>query len=457
MFGPVTSVKGQSMPILITNARMVNEGQITEGDLLVRNHRIEQIGGSITAPEGAIVIDAAGKVLMPGMIDGQVHFREPGLTDKADIATESRAAVAGGITSFMEMPNVNPSTTTHEALEHKYGLGAEKSRGNYAFYFGATNDNLEQIQRLKVGQACGVKAFMGASTGNMLVDNPQTLDGIFRDSPLLIATHCEDSPTIYANEDAAKAKYGDDVPAWEHPNIRSREACMKSSTLATSLAKKHDARLHVLHLTTAEEMEHFEVGPVNGKRITGEACVHHLFFNADDYAEKGSLIKCNPAVKLESDRQALLQALLDDRLDVVATDNAPHLWEEKQLPFMQAPAGLPLVQYALVAWLEQYQRGVISLERAVHKVTHAVAECYQVKERGYLREGYWADLTLVDLDKPTLAAHDAVLSKCGWTPFDGYSFKSSVDTTIVSGRIAFQNGETQDHVRGEKLEFGRQR
>lgn len=445
------------MPILITNARMVNEGQITEGDLLVRNQRIEKIGKNITAPEGAIVIDAAGKLLMPGMIDDQVHFREPGLTAKADITTESRAAVAGGITSFMEMPNVNPATTDHQALANKYAIGAEKARANYAFYFGATNENLEAIQRLSVGQACGVKVFMGASTGSLLVDDPQALDGIFRDCPLLITTHCEDSPTIFANEKAAIAKYGDDVPLFEHPNIRSREACLKSSTLAVGLAKKHDARLHVLHLTTADEMDHFEPGPVRGKRITAEACVHHLFFDADDYAEKGNLIKCNPAIKLPSDRKALMQALLDDRIDVIATDHAPHLWDEKQLPFMQAPAGLPLVQYALVSVLEHVHDGVISLEKAIDKVTHAVAECYQLKERGYLREGYWADLTLVDLDKPTLARNSTVLSKCGWTPFDGYSFRSSIDTTIVSGRIAYQNGEVQDHVRGEALGFGPQR
>lgn len=445
------------MPILITNARMVNEGQITEGDLLVRNQRIEKIAKSIEAPEGAIVIDAAGKLLMPGMIDDQVHFREPGVTEKADITHESRAAVAGGITSFMEMPNVRPPTTDHDALAHKYGLGAEKARANYAFYFGATNDNLEQIQRLKVGQACGVKAFMGASTGNLLVDDPAALDGIFRDSPLLIATHCEDSPMITVNEQAAAAKYGDNVPISEHPYIRSREACIKSSTLAVGLAKKHDARLHVLHLTTAEEMEHFEPGPVRGKRITAEVCAHHLFFDADDYAEKGNLIKCNPAIKLPSDRKALLQALVDDRIDVIATDHAPHLLEEKQLPYVQAPAGLPLVQYAVVSVLEHVHNGVISLEKAVHKMTHAVAECYQMKERGYLREGYWADLTLVDLDKPTLAANSEVLSKCGWTPFDGYRFRSSIHTTIVSGRIAYQNGEVQDHVRGEALEFGQQR
>lgn len=445
------------MPILITNARMVNEGQITEGDLLVRNQRIEKIAKSIEAPEGAIVIDAAGKLLMPGMIDDQVHFREPGLTAKADITTESRAAVAGGITSFMEMPNVNPATTDHAALANKYAIGAEKARANYAFYFGATNENLEAIQRLSVGQACGVKVFMGASTGSLLVDAPQALDGIFRDCPLLITTHCEDSPTIFANEKAAIAKYGDNVPLSEHPNIRSREACLKSSTLAVGLAKKHDSRLHVLHLTTADEMEHFEPGPVRGKRITAEACVHHLFFDADDYAEKGNLIKCNPAIKLPSDRKALMQALLDDRIDVIATDHAPHLWDEKQLPFMQAPAGLPLVQYALVSVLEHVHDGVISLEKAIDKITHAVAECYQLKERGYLREGYWADLTLVDLDNPTLASNSAVLSKCGWTPFDGYSFRSSIDTTIVSGRIAYQNGEVQDHVRGEALEFGQQR
>lgn len=445
------------MPILITNARMVNEGRITEGDLLVRNQRIEKIGKNITAPEGAIVIDAAGKLLMPGMIDDQVHFREPGLTAKADITTESRAAVAGGITSFMEMPNVNPATTDHQALANKYAIGAEKARANYAFYFGATNENLEAIQRLSVGQACGVKVFMGASTGSLLVDDPQALDGIFRDCPLLITTHCEDSPTIFANEKAAIAKYGDDVPLSEHPNIRSREACLKSSTLAVGLAKKHDSRLHVLHLTTADEMDHFEPGPVRGKRITAEACVHHLFFDADDYADKGNLIKCNPAIKLPSDRKALMQALLDDRIDVIATDHAPHLWDEKQLPFMQAPAGLPLVQYALVSVLEHVHDGVISLEKAIDKVTHAVAECYQLKERGYLREGYWADLTLVDLDKPTLASNSTVLSKCGWTPFDGYSFRSSIDTTIVSGRIAYQNGEAQDHVRGEALEFGQQR
>ncbi|MCB1735519.1 MAG: dihydroorotase [Gammaproteobacteria bacterium] len=442
--------------LLITNARLVNEGAIVEGDLRVRDGRIVEIGSGISKSADQ-VIDAAGRVLMPAMIDDQVHFRDPGLTHKGDLATESRAAVAGGIASFMEMPNTNPQTVTSEALEAKYAHAAERAVGNHAFYLGATNDNLAEIQRLDPNAACGVKVFMGASTGNMLVDREEALDGIFRDAPCLIATHCEDTPMIKANEEAFRAKYGEDVPYRYHGQIRSAEACLKSSQLAISLAKRHGSRLHVLHLTTAIEMDQFEPGPVEGKRITAEVCAHHLYFSDADYDARGSFIKCNPAIKTAEDRAALRRALIDSRIDVVATDHAPHTLDEKTGTYFKTPAGLPLVQYALPSLLERYHAGEMSLEMIVEKTSHNVARCYDIVERGFLREGYWADLALVDLDAPFTVKRSDVLSKCGWSPFEGDTFRSHIDATVVSGRVAYQDGRIVEGGVGKRLQFDRKK
>ncbi|MCP5431327.1 MAG: dihydroorotase [Chromatiaceae bacterium] len=444
-----------SQSLLITNARMVNEGQVHEGDLLVVDGRIAQIGGAISAP-GAEVLDAAGQVLMPGMIDSQVHFREPGVTHKADIATESRAAIAGGITSFMEMPNTKPQTVTLDALEAKFALAAGRAWGNFAFYLGATNDNLDEIRRLGANQTCGVKVFMGASTGNMLVDDPATLDNIFRDAPSLIATHCEDTPTIQANEQRYREQYGEQIPVRFHPMIRSEEACWKSSSFAVDLARRHGTRLHVLHLTTARELALFTPGPIGGKQITSEACVHHLYFSEADYERRGSFIKCNPAIKRAEDRAALRRALAEDRLDVIATDHAPHTLEEKQdTSYFKAPAGLPLVQHALAMALELVHDGDLSLPRLVHKVSHGPAELFRVYERGYLREGYWADLTLVDLDAPQRIDRSQVLYKCGWSPLEGDVLRSRVRATIVNGELKYRDGEFFGEAGGMRLAFDR--
>ncbi|MES2683447.1 MAG: dihydroorotase [Pseudomonadota bacterium] len=437
--------------MLITNARLINEGQITQGDLLIKHGRIEKIAGSITAPAGVVVHDAKGKLLMPGMIDDQVHFREPGMTHKGHLASESAAAVAGGITSFMEMPNTIPNTTTRAVLADKYALAAGKCFGNYAFYFGGANDNLEEIKRLRPGEAPAVKVFMGASTGNMLVDDPTTLNGIFEHSALPILTHCEDTPTIKANEVAAREKYGEDVPFSEHWQIRSHEACYLSTQLAVGLAKKHKARLHVLHLTTARELEFFSAGPIEGKLITVEACVHHLFLNDSFYAERGPQIKCNPAVKNESDRVALVKAVRDGVIDIIATDHAPHTIAEKAQGFWKCPSGLPLVQYALPVLFALVQRGELTLEQVVQKVCHAPALRFGVVERGFLREGYHADLTLVDLDTPTHARNADVRSLCGWTPFDGMSFPASIAATWVNGALAYDGREVLPVPRGERL------
>ena len=443
--------------MLITNARLINEGRITEGDLLVKNGRIEKIAASISAPQGAVVHDAKGKLLMPGMIDDQVHFREPGMTHKGHLASESAAAVAGGITSFMEMPNTIPNTVTRQVLADKYALAAGKCFGNYAFYFGGANDNLEEVKRLMPGEAPAVKVFMGASTGNMLVDDPTTLNGIFEFSRLPILTHCEDTPTIKANEAAAREKYGEDVPWDEHWKIRSHEACYLSTQLAVGLARKHKARLHVLHLTTARELEFFAPGPVESKLITVEACVHHLFFNDSAYAERGAAVKCNPAIKNEADRLALLQAVRDGVIDIIATDHAPHTIAEKAQSFWKAPAGLPLVQYALPVLFTLVARGELTLEQVVQKVCHAPALRFGVVDRGYLREGYHADLTLVDLDKPTEARNADVLSLCGWTPFDGMRFPASIAATWVNGELAWDGRKVLPQPRGQRLQFGADR
>ena len=435
------------MKTVIKNARMVNEGSVTEGDLAIRDGRIERMGGVI---DGDREIDARGAWLIPGMIDDQVHFREPGFEHKAEIATESRAALAGGITSYMEMPNCLPQTVTAAALEDKHRRAAAKSLANYAFYFGATNDNLEAIKAVDTSRACGVKVFMGASTGNMLVDDEATLEGIFASTPLVIATHCEDTPTILANEARARARYGDAIPFELHPEIRSEEACWKSSSLAVDLARRHGSRLHVLHLTTAREMALFEPGPVEEKRITAEVCVHHLHFDASAYAGQGAEIKCNPAIKTTADRDALRAALAEDRIDIVATDHAPHTRDEKAAPYVDAPSGLPLVQHALLTLFD-----LVPVTTVVQKTAHAPALRFEVRERGFLREGYWADLVLVDPDGRTVVEDEPVFSKCGWTPFAGVTFGSRITHTFLNGRLVYRDGEVVTAEPAMALEFER--
>lgn len=444
-----------SSQFIIVNARVVNEGTVREQDVLVVDGRIAAIGAGLAIPEGAEVVDAAGRYLLPGMIDDQVHFREPGLTHKGDIATESRAAAAGGITSYMEMPNVNPATLTLEALEDKYQRAAGRSYANFAFYLGASNSNAAEIRKLDPNQACGVKVFMGASTGDMLVDRLETLEDIFANSPILIATHCEDTPMIHANEKKWRAKFGDDIPMREHPLIRSEEACYASSSLAVSLAKKFGSKLHVLHITTEKELALFAAGDINNKQITAEACVHHLWFSEQDYERLGAQIKCNPAVKKLSDRDALLQAVKNDVIDIIATDHAPHTWEEKSGTYFKAPAGLPLVQHALPSMLELVQRGVFDLPLLVRKVSHAPADRYQVKERGYIREGYFADLVLVDMDAATSVTRDQVLYKCGWSPYEGETFRARIEKTWINGALAWNGGEVIEPPRGQRLQFDR--
>lgn len=450
------------MKTLICNAKIVNEGQITEADLLIENDRISQIASQITASENTKVIDANGKYLIPGMIDDQVHFREPGFPNKGTIASESRAAIAGGITSFMEMPNVNPQTTNLDALEDKYQRAAQSSLANYSFYLGATNDNIEQIKRLSPNQACGVKIFMGASTGNMLVNNPDALNNIFAYSPVVIATHCEDSPMIKINEMAAKEKYGDNIPMHLHGEIRSREACLASSRLAVELASKHKSRLHVLHLTTTDELYLFKpaktLAELKGANITAEVCVHHLFFNDNDYHRLGSQIKCNPAIKSINDQLALQQAVNDDIIDIIATDHAPHTWQEKQAQgYFNAPAGLPLVQHALLSLLELYEKGIFSLQTIVKKTSHAVAERFELKDRGYLREGYKADLVLVDLNSIYKVAPENIRYHCGWSPFNNHQFNARIAGTWVNGNHLFDGEKFINNTFGTKLEFDRKK
>jgi dihydroorotase len=440
---------------LITNAELVNEGRRQHADVRVRDGRIERIGASLTARASERVLDARGRWLLPGMIDDQVHFREPGLTHKADIESESRACLAGGITSYMEMPNTRPPAVDSASLESKYARAAEVSRVNYAFYLGATNDNLEAIRTLDPLSAPGIKVFMGASTGNMLVDDPATLDAIFAHAPVPIITHCEDTPMILANEAKARETWGDDIPPLQHPLIRSREACIASTRLALSLARRHGSRLHVLHISTAEECALFEPGPVAGKRITAETCVHFLHFSDADYARLGNRIKCNPAIKTADDRAAITRALAERRLDVLATDHAPHLASEKALPYVQAPSGLPLVQYALQCALERVFDGLLTLERVVEAVSHAPATLFEVRERGFLREGYHADLVLVDPQKPHTVHASEILSKCGWSPFEGHTFRSSIAATFVNGELGWHDGRLDDGLRGQRLAFAR--
>jgi dihydroorotase len=443
--------------LLLRNTRLVNEGQVREVDVLVEGERIARIDADIRAPQGADVVDVGGKYLLPGMIDDQVHFREPGLTHKGDLASESAAAAAGGITSFMDMPNVNPLTTTRTALADKYALAEGRCRGNYGFYLGATNTNIDEIRALQVGEACGIKAFMGASTGDMLVDDPQTLDRMFEHAPVIVVTHCEDSPTIWANEAAARDQYGDDVPFTEHPRIRSAEACYASSTLAIELARKHDALLHVLHLTTEKEMALFSDAHRSAKRITAEVCVHHLWFDESRYEELGAKIKCNPAIKRAEDRRALIAALNDGRIDIVATDHAPHTAEEKRGTYFKAPAGLPLVQHALQILFDLVADGQISLELLVDRACHASADIFGVTDRGYVREGWFADLVIVDPTKPCRVSPDNILYKCGWSPFEGHEFSATIDTTIVNGQVVWQDGRLTGAIPGQRLAFTRAR
>ena len=445
---------------LIVNARLVNEGREFDGDLRFADGLITEIGSSLSARDGEQVIDAAGRRLLPGMIDDQVHFREPGMEYKADIATESAAAVAGGLTSFMDMPNTNPPTLDAAALEDKYRRAAGRSRANYGFYMGASNDNLAAVRAIDPRATPGLKVFMGASTGNMLVDDPDTLDAIFRDTPVPIITHCEDTPMIDANLAAFRAKYGDDglLPSM-HPDIRSREACIKSTRLALSLARKHGTQLHVLHISTADELALFEQGPLvradgSRKKITAETCVHFTRFARTDYARLGNLIKCNPAIKDEADREAIIDAIADDRIDILATDHAPHTLEEKAKPYASAPSGLPLVQFALNAALELVHEGRLTTAQVVQKFAHAPAQLFDVANRGYLREGYAADLVLID-DTPYTVRREDVLSKCGWSPFEGTTFHSRIAATWVNGVLAWDGSALVGDPAGQRLQFDR--
>lgn len=441
--------------ILITNAQIVNEGRIIEADVLIKDGLIDKIGKGLSAAKGK-VIDAQGKYLFPGVIDDQVHFREPGLTHKATIYTESRAAVAGGVTSFMEMPNTVPNALTQALLADKYRIGEQTSLANYSFFMGASNDNLQEVLKTDPANVCGIKIFMGSSTGNMLVDNEQTLAGIFRESPMLIATHCEDEATIRANAEKYKQQYGDAIPARFHPIIRNEEACLKSSTLAVSLAKAYNTRLHILHISTADEVSLFtNQVPLAEKRITSEVCVHHLWFDADEYETLGNQIKCNPAIKDKRHKKALLEALLDDRLDIIATDHAPHTWQEKAQNYWQAPSGVPLIQYSLHMMLEFYQQGKISLEKIAEKMSHAPAVCFQINRRGFIREGYWADLVLIDLHRTTEVKKEKILYKCGWSPFEGMRFSSTITHTLVSGHLVYENGNFDESVKGKRMVFDR--
>ena len=440
---------------LISNALLINEGKIFLADVFIQNGLIAQIGQSLDV-QADESIDAEGKYLMPGIIDDQVHFREPGLTHKGELYTESKAAVAGGITSFMEMPNTKPQTLTQELLEQKYQRAKEVSLANYSFFMGASNDNLEEVLKTDPKNVGAIKIFMGSSTGNMLVDDKSVLENIFEKSKMLIAVHCEDEATIQQNTAHYKSIYGEDVPIEMHPKIRSDEACYKSSSMAIELAKKHDTRLHVFHLSTAKEMELFRNDiPLEEKRITAEVCIHHLWFDDSQYADKGTHIKWNPAVKSKADKEAVFEALLDDRIDIIATDHAPHTLEEKNNTYFNAPSGGPLVQHALVAMLELYHQGKIRLEKIVEKMCHAPAICFQVENRGFIREGYAADLVLVEIDNPWEVNKDNILYKCAWSPFEGNTFKSRVTHTWVNGHLAYQNGSFDESQKGHRLTFDR--
>ncbi len=442
--------------ILILGANIVNEGQIITSDVFIESGVIVKIDNDLSGLKANKIIHAEGKYLFPGLIDDQVHFREPGLTHKADIYTESRAAVAGGVTSFMEMPNTVPNALTQELLEDKYQRASSVSLANYSFFMGASNDNLEEVLKTNPRNVCGIKIFMGSSTGNMLVDNEQALEGLFSKVNMLIATHCEDEATIAKNSEIYKAKYGEDVPISCHPEIRSEEACYLSSSRAVALAKKHDTRLHILHISTAKETLLFEKDtPLSKKRITAEACIHHLWFDDSDYAEKGNLIKWNPAVKTAKDKEAILQAVVEGRIDVIATDHAPHTLEEKDNTYFDAPSGGPLIQHSLVAMLDIYHDGKISLEMIAQKMCHNPAIMFDIEKRGFIREGYHADLVLVDLDDPWTVDQTNVIAKCGWSPFEGHEFKSKISHTIVSGHLAYSKGQFDERKSGQRLLFDR--
>ena len=440
---------------LIRNALLINEGKIFLADVFIQNGLIAQIGESLEV-QADKNIDAEGKYLIPGIIDDQVHFREPGLTHKGELYTESKAAVAGGITSFMEMPNTKPQTLTQELLEQKYQRAKEVSLANYSFFMGASNDNLEEVLKTDPKNVGAIKIFMGSSTGNMLVDDKSVLENIFEKSKMLIAVHCEDEATIQQNTAHYKSIYGEDVPIEMHPKIRSDEACYKSSSMAIELAKKYDTRLHVFHLSTAKEMELFRNDiPLEEKRIKSEVCIHHLWFDDSQYSDKGTHIKWNPAVKSKADKEAVFEALLDDRIDIIATDHAPHTLEEKNNTYFNAPSGGPLVQHALVAMLELYHQGKIRLEKIVEKMCHAPAICFQVENRGFIKEGYAADLVLVEIDNPWEVNKDNILYKCAWSPFEGNTFKSRVTHTWVNGHLAYQNGSFDESQKGHRLTFDR--
>lgn len=442
--------------ILILNGTLVNENRIFESDILIKDGLIEKIDRDLSHLQADKTLNAASKQIIPGLIDDQVHFREPGLTHKAELYTESRAAVAGGITSFMEMPNTVPNTLTQELLQNKYDTAAQKSLANYSFFMGASNDNLEEVLKTDPKNVCGVKVFMGASTGNMLVDNQKTLEGIFANSPTLIATHCESEPIIRANSEKARATYGENVPIDQHPIIRSEEACYASSSFAVELARAKGTRLHILHISTARELSLFDTGiPLKDKKITAEACIHHLWFSEEDYAEKGTFIKWNPAVKKATDRHQILQAVINNGIDVIATDHAPHTLKEKQSSYFKAPSGGPLVQHCLPALLDLYHQGKIGLEKIVEKTSHAVATLFEIDRRGYLREGYHADLVLADLNQPWEVRKENIRYKCGWSPFEGHRFQSAVTHTIVSGNLVYEEGRLIEGTNGQRLAFNR--
>ena len=442
--------------ILIKNANIVNEGKIFKGSVLIENGIISKISEGSSNDNADEIIDADGKYLLPGCIDDQVHFREPGLTHKAEILTESKAAVAGGITSYMEMPNTVPNTLTQVLLEEKYKRASEVSLANYSFFMGASNENIEEVLKTDPKNVCGVKVFMGSSTGNMLVDNKTTLENIFSKCKLLIATHCEDEQTIRDNTATYKKKYGEGIPVEFHPLIRSAEACYKSSSLAVELAKKYNTRLHILHISTEKELELFDgTIPRKQKRITSEACIHHLWFSDEDYKAKGNFIKWNPAIKTKTDRDAVLKGVIENKIDVICTDHAPHTLAEKEEKYSKAPGGGPLVQHALVAMLELVFQKKISIEKVVDKMSHALADCFQIEKRGYIREGYHADLVLVDLNSPWKVERSNILYKCGWSPFEGQTFHTKVLHTFVSGHHAYNNGHFDPTQMGQRLKFER--
>ena len=442
------------MNYLLKNGTIINEGRVFTSDILIKGDVIEKIGGILENNCGAVEIDASGKLIIPGCIDDQVHFREPGLTHKGTIFSESRAAVVGGITSFMEMPNTVPNALTQELLEEKYAIASKSSIANFSFFMGASNDNLDEVLKTNPTNVCGIKVFMGSSTGNMLVDNEKALEGLFSQVEMLIATHCEDENTIKANLEKAKTLYGEHIPIQEHPIIRSEEACYKSSAFAVSMARKYGSRLHVLHISTEKETHLFDnTIPLEQKKITAEACIHHLWFTEKDYNSKGNFIKWNPAVKKESDRLGIWKALLDNRIDVIATDHAPHTLQEKNQSYFNAPSGGPLVQHGLLAMLEKVKEGEISLEKLVDKMCHSPAILFRIKERGFIREGYKADLVVISQNKSPIVTKENCLYSCAWSPFEGIQFSHTIEKTFVNGNIVFQDGIIVNDIIGERLTF----